>query len=117
MRPLTDHCTRNEMAFPAPQERREEPTEKAVQSLKIKGHLHCESARGHIVGAAEGGEEVVKGIRVGHIDRGQVEVRLEAVSVKQVVLSHRHIKEIAGSNSLRVVIVVAEAGRRDLDQA
>ena len=65
---------------------------------------------------AEGREEVVQGVFVGDIDRCQVEVYLAAVFVEEIVLADRRIKEIAGRDARRVLVVIASAGSRDSDQ-
>src|ERR1700722_15398284 len=66
--------------------------------------------------AAEGGKEVVEGIFVGDVDGRELQADFALVSVEQVVVSHRHVEEVARRDARRVVIVVFGIWLRHLNQ-
>ena len=63
--------------------------------------------------AAEGGKKVVEGILVGDIDGRHVEVDLVAIGAEEVVLADGSVKQVAGRNARRVLVVVLRARRWD----
>src|ERR1039458_746639 len=66
--------------------------------------------------AAEGGKKVIQRVLVGNIDGRNVQVRLEAAGVKEIVLADGSVEQVAGRDARRVLVVVAAAGRGNLHQ-
>ena len=62
--------------------------------LKVEPNLSGQRPRCDIVGAAEGGEEVVQRIFVRQVDDSKLSTPLVPVSVKHVVMAYRHVKQV-----------------------
>src|SRR4029077_16295178 len=60
-------------------------------------------------------EEVIKRGLIGDVDRTQLHAPLIAVAVKEIVMSHGKIKEIAWSDPRWIVVIVFSAGSRNRD--
>ena len=71
--------------------------------------------RSDVVGSAECGKEIVERLFVHQVDNRQSGAPLVAIAVKNVVVSHGQVKQVARLGSLRIVIVVFGAGFRDLE--
>ena len=84
--------------------------------LEVEAQLSGEGPRCDVVRAAERGQEVVEGDLVGDVDRRELEAHLVLVAAKDVVMSHREIEVMPGSDARRVVVVIFGSGRRDLYQ-
>ena len=69
------------------------------------------------MGAAEGGEEVVKSVFVGDVDGGEVEIDFVALFVEDVFLAEGEVEEVAGGDAGRILVVVLGSGRGDVDRA
>src|SRR5580692_644273 len=65
---------------------------------------------------AERGEEVVESVLVGHVDDGELCTPFVLVTAKQVVVSKRHMEQIAGGNAWRIMVVILRTDRRNLDK-
>ena len=77
--------------------------------LKIQRDLSRKRPRRYIMRAAEGGKKVVESILVGDIDGRHVEVNLVAISAEEVVLADGGVKQVAGCDARRVLVVVLRA--------
>ena len=81
----------------------------------METHLSRDGARCDEVGPAERGEKVVESGLIGHIDGRDLQTELVFIPVKDVVVTHRDVKEIAGSDARRVVVVILRSGSRNRD--
>jgi len=63
-----------------------------IFELEIQRNLRGQRSRSYIVRSAEGRQEVIERIFIGHVDRSQVEVRLVAIAVKDIVLTQRRVE-------------------------
>ena len=63
--------------------------------------------------SAEGGEKVVKGNFVGHIDGRQAQAPLVTVTTEEIVFAHRYVEQIARRNARWIVVIVLCPGRRN----
>ena len=79
----------------------------------MEAQLRREASRGDVVGSAEGGEKIIKRVRIGQIDDRELRAPLVLVSVEQIVMSQRKVEQITRLNAGRVVVVVLCAGGRD----
>jgi hypothetical protein len=84
--------------------------------LEVEGDFACDCARSYIVRAAECGEEVIQRVLIRNVDRGEIEVDLVAVGVEEVAFAKGHIEQVARGDARRVEIVVAGAGRGNVDE-
>ena len=66
--------------------------------------------------AAEGGKKVIQGVLIGDIDGRHVEVHLVAIGVEKVVLAHGSVKQVAGGDARRVLVIVLRSRRGNADQ-
>ena len=82
----------------------------------MEAELGRQGARGDVVRAAEGGEEVVEGVLVGDVDGGEAQAPLVLVAVEEVVLAEGGVEEVARGDAGRVLVVVLGAGSGDVDQ-
>ena len=64
-------------------------------ALKVEGQFRRQRTRRDKVRTAKGRQEVVKRGLVRHIHARHLETPLEAIAIKQVVVSNRSVKEIA----------------------
>ena len=87
-----------------------------IHGLEVEGYLRRQRARGYVVGAAEGGEEVVEGVLVGDVDGGEVQIHLVVLRFEEVVLADSDVEEVAGGDAGRVFVVVLGAGGGNLHQ-
>src|ERR1700682_1624839 len=83
--------------------------------LEVESQFPRDGSGCHVVGSAEGGEEVVKRDLVRHVDDGHASAPFEAVFVEQIVITEAEIKEVARCNTGRIMVVVCCPWRRDLD--
>ena len=79
----------------------------------MKAQLRRVRARRNEVRSTKGGEEVVERRLVCDVDGAQLQAPLVAVTVKKVVVSYSHIKEVARRDPRRVVVVIFGSGRWD----
>jgi len=79
----------------------------------MKTQLRSEGAWCHVVGSAEGGQEIVKSDLVGEIDGSQLKADLVLVTVENVVMSYRQVEEMTWSDAVGIVIGVVGAGFGD----
>ena len=79
----------------------------------MKTQLRSVGAWCHVVGSAEGGEEIVKSDLVGEIDGSELKADLVLVTVENVVMSYRQVEEMTWSDSVGIVIGVVGAGFGD----
>src|SRR5690349_20222491 len=78
--------------------------------LEGEAELGGQRPRRHIVGSRKGGKEVIHRTLIGHIDRGELKTPFVFISAKQVVIPHRQIEQMTGSDAGRVVIVTFCSG-------
>ena len=71
-------------------------------------------ARCDIVGSAESRQKVIERLFIRQIDNCQSGAPFVPIAVKNVVVSHGYVKQVARLDSLRVVIVIFRTGFRDL---
>ena len=83
----------------------------------MEAEFRRQRARGQVVRARERREEVIERVLVGEVHGGHVEAPLVLVAVEQVVLAQRRIEDIPRRDTLRIVVVVASAGRGNGDEA
>src|SRR6202035_4489652 len=82
--------------------------------LKVEPNLSGQRAGRDIVGAAERGEEVVQRIFVRQVNDSELSTPLVPVSVKHVVMAHRQVKQVTGSNAWRILVIVFRVGSRNV---
>ena len=70
-------------------------------------------ARRHVVRTAEGGQEIVNSCFVGEVDDGKSQTPFVTITVEEIVVANRKIKEISRLNAWRILVVVFGSGRRD----
>src|SRR5579872_2786007 len=70
-----------------------------------------------IVRPAEGGEEVIQRLAIGQVDYGEAQAPFITVAAEQVVLADAGVEQVAGGDSLRIVVVVFLAYAGDFDEA
>ena len=103
-------CDRDRVAIPI-----------AVSCLAITSEIQrqpCrQRSRSHVVGSAERREKVVERVFIGDVDCRQVEVQLVALAVEDIVLTDRHVKEIAWRDALWITVIVARVWSWNLDEA
>ena len=87
-----------------------------AQVLEVEADFAGEGTRGDVMGAAEGGEEVVEGVVVREVDDGETGAPFVAVAVKQVVVAEGHVEKIPRLDARGIVIVVLAAGSWDFDE-
>ena len=80
---------------------------------KVKAELSGQGARGDVVCPAEGGNEVIEGVLIGNIDRGQLQAHFVLVAVEEIVVTDGEVKEVARGDAVWVVIRIVGAGRGD----
>ena len=78
----------------------------------MKSNLSSDRAWRHVVRAAECGKKVVQHIVVRQIDYRDAGAPYEPITVKEVIVAERKIKQIARSDASRVVVVVLGIRRR-----
>ena len=83
------------------------------QYSEVEAELRGVGARRNVVRPAECRKEVVQRVLVGHVDGRQPQTPLVAIAPKQVVLAERHVKQAAGRNARRIVVVVLRARLRN----
>ena len=66
--------------------------------------------------AAEGGKEVVERLFVGQVDDCEAQAPLIAVAVKEIIVAHRHVKQIPPFDARRIVVVIFSAGGWQFDE-
>ena len=68
--------------------------------------------------SAEGRQEVIKRILVGHIHRRQLEADFVFILVKpeQIVIAKRCVEDVPGRDTLWILVVVFHSQRGDADQ-
>jgi hypothetical protein len=69
----------------------------------------------HVVRAAEGGKVIVQSGLVGQIDDRETQAPTVAIATEQIVLANRDVEQTAGSDALRIVIVVFLTRSRHLN--
>ena len=74
--------------------------------LKVEGNFSSQRARGHVVSAAERGEEIVQCHFIGDVDDREASAPTVAIAVKQVVVPDRKVKQVAWGNARWIVVVV-----------
>ncbi len=72
----------------------------------MEAEFHAFRSRRNVVGAAEGGKEVIQNILVGQVDDRKTEAHLVSVAVEQIVMADRQIKQMPRLDALRIVVVV-----------
>ena len=73
-------------------------------------------ARGYVVRTRERREEVVQRVLVGDVDCRKPHAHFVLVAMKEIVFAERHIEEVSGLNTRRIVIVISGVGRRNFEQ-
>jgi len=71
--------------------------------------------RRHKVCAAERRQEVIKRRLVGQVDHRKAQTPLEAVAMKQIVVTGADIEQVARRDAWRIVIVIFRSGSREVD--
>src|SRR4029077_17348282 len=82
--------------------------------LKVESKFACIAARRDEVGSAEGGIEIVKGELVGQVYDRKAQAPLVTVCMENVIVAHADVKQVAGRDSLRVLVVILRPRRRYL---
>lgn len=85
--------------------------------LEVERYFACQGARGYVVRAAEGGEEVVKRVLVGDVHSSQVEVDLVVIRPEDVAFAGRDVEEVTRCDARRVMVVVAGARSGDAKES
>ena len=87
-------------------------------ALEVEAEFHGFAPRRDVMGAAEGGKEVVQRLFVRQIDDGESEADLVSLrfEVKHVVIADAQIKQMAGQDARRIVVVIFRARRRNLQK-
>ena len=87
-----------------------------TNKLEVEAYGCRDRARRHVVSSAERGEEVVKCLFVHQIHDRQARAPLALLAVKQIIVSHANIEQIALRDALRVVVRVRSAGSGNRNQ-
>ena len=87
-----------------------------LTDLEIKSHLSGHCSRGYVVRSAERGEKVVESNTISEIDDCYLATPSVFVSVEQVVMPDRQIKQMPRSNAGGILIIIFRTWRRNLDQ-
>ena len=66
------------------------------------------------MGPAEGGQEIVKHVRVAQINDLELSTPAISITVKQIVVADRKVEQIARGDARRIMIVILGSGRRNL---
>ena len=88
----------------------------AGDGSEVESDLGGQSARGYVVRAAEGGEEVVERVFVGEVDAGQTQAPFVFVAIEEIVLTDRGIEEVARRDTRRVLVVILGTGSGDANE-
>ena len=83
--------------------------------LEVKAQFASDGTGAYKVRPAEGGEEIVKCFLVGEVNDGHACTPSEAIAVKQIVVAHRDVKQVAWRDARRIEIVVLRAIGWNLD--
>ena len=67
--------------------------------------------------AAEGGKKVVQHIVIRDVNGGELQADFVFISVKQVIVPDGEIEQVAGRDTLRIVIIVLGSGCRHFDES
>jgi hypothetical protein len=76
----------------------------------VEAQLRRVRARRNEVRSTKGGEKVVERRFVGDVDGAHLQAPLVAVAVKQVVVPHGHVEEVAGRDSRRIMVIIFGSG-------
>jgi len=91
-------------------------TSEARKGLEVEAELNRLGSRGHIVGAAERGQEVVQRRLVCEVDDRESQAPLVAVAMEKVIVADGNVKQMARLNSRWIVVVVFGSRLWDLHQ-
>src|SRR5579862_2703236 len=72
--------------------------------------------RRDVMRPAERRQKVVQRVVVRHVDRLKSQTPLEAVPAKQIVVAHRHIKQIPRRDARRIMVVILRAWLGNTEQ-
>ena len=81
---------------------------------EVESQLGVDGSRGHVMSPAKGREEVVECYPVGNVDRRYLKAPPIFVAAEKVVISDCDIKQVAGTYSGWVMVVVLSARSGDL---
>ena len=85
------------------------------QMSEVESQLGGDRSRGYVVGPTERREEIVESEMISEIDDRDLATPSVFVSVEQVVMPNRQIKQMARSNAWRILVIIFRTRRRNLD--
>src|SRR5580692_8476375 len=86
------------------------------EGSEVEAQFRSKRSRRYVVRSAEGREKVIQGVLIRDVHRGQLQADLVFVAVENVVMAHRHVEQMTGSDAGRILVVIFGSSRRYLDQ-
>jgi hypothetical protein len=84
---------------------------------EVESDFPSNGAGRHVVGSAEGGEEVVERDFIRHVDDRDASAPFVLVTMEQIVIAQTEIKKVARRNALGIVVIVLCPWRRNFYQS
>ena len=84
--------------------------------LEVEADLRRQGSRRYVMRAAESGEEIVNRLLIADVNRSQAETPLVTVAAEKIVVADSQVKQVAGRDARRIVIVVLGSRSRNLQE-